>query len=107
MFKNFYNESLKERTLFLESPASEFTIEQVLNNHTCPCDVIVAPHRHFRLQLKGKEVVTNDYVLRLQGTVDEFYLLGNPVTESIYFATYESAKSRTFRREKYFFTYIL
>lgn len=64
-----------------ESPASEYTIEQVLNNHTCPCDVIVAPHRHFRLQLKRKEVMTTDFVLRLQGTVDEFYLLGNPLTE--------------------------
>lgn len=63
-----------------ESPA--ITIEEVLNNHTCPCDVIVAPHRHFRLQLKGKEVMTNDFVLRLQGTVDEFSLLGNPLTET-------------------------
>ncbi|XP_061178423.1 uncharacterized protein LOC133187068 [Saccostrea echinata] len=65
-----------------DSESPDFTMKEILDINTFPCDVIVSPRCHFRIKLGENKKMKDGIVLRLKETYEETYLLGNPITEA-------------------------
>ena len=60
------------------------SMREILRSRINPCDVIVCPKDHFKMEVKGKPRTTKDLILHLQEKETMGSLIGNPVTESRY-----------------------
>ncbi|XP_062613826.1 uncharacterized protein LOC134275574 [Saccostrea cucullata] len=65
-----------------DSDSTDYTMEELSDLHTFPCDVMVSPQCNFRIKLSENKKIKETIVLRLRGTHEETYLLGNPITEA-------------------------